>query len=125
MQGAHRVATKPASASLVGLGGIGETITEHDTTRRQAGLNYFGNVLRTRREHQRHFSASIESGGPGIEQHFADLLSRRGAPRLARDQHRQSTRAQSPCELLKLRALAGSVKAFERDEFSTARHAAE
>jgi len=33
--------------------------------------------------------------------------------------------AQCRRELTHLRALAGSVKAFERDEFSTARHAAE
>ena len=48
-------ATQFATASLVGFGGVGEAVAEHDAAFRQRGLNDFRYVLGARGEHQGQF----------------------------------------------------------------------
>ena len=71
MQLPHCLTSQPASASLVSLGGIGETITQDDASGCEARFNHLGNVLCTRGEHQGHLRARVEASGTGIQQHLA------------------------------------------------------
>ena len=55
MQLEHRFRPQFSAASLIRLGGVGETIAEHDAALRERRQNDFVNMLRARREHQRQF----------------------------------------------------------------------
>src|ERR1700735_3265068 len=85
-------------------------------------LNYFRNMLRARCEHERHLCHRRKALRGGVEQNSSDLFSRRSSSRLARFNILVAGRAQSRGQLAQLRALAGSIKSFESDKFSAARH---
>ena len=121
MQRQHRLAAQFAATPLVGFGGIGEAVAEHDASFRQRGLDHFRDVLGTRGEHQRQLRHRGEAGGRGIEQKAADFLSGRGPTWLARYDYREALCLQYACQFFQLRALAATVESFEGDEAAAMR----
>src|SRR5580693_2106586 len=122
MQLKHRLAAKLPAAALVRFRGISEAITKHNLPVLERRLNHLCNVLRPRSEHQSHFRERRQSLGRRVEQDAANLLASRRSSGLARFYHLMPCRAQSGRQLAHLRALAGSVQPFERDEFPAPRH---
>src|SRR5215469_14020171 len=124
MQFAHCFAAQPPAAALVGFRGIGESVAEYNAARSQSRFNDFGNVLRARSEHQRHFRKRRQSGSSGIEQHLANLFSSRRSSRFPGFDDLVPGRPKCLGKLAHLRALTRSIQPFKRDELSAARHSA-
>jgi hypothetical protein len=124
MQFANSLASQPPSVSLIGLGRVGKPVAQHEASRRQRRFDHFGDVLRARCKHQRHFRQRSQSRCPGMQQHLPNLLSRRRPPWLSSLDDLVSCRAQRRRKLAHLRALACAVKSLECDEFPTPRHEA-
>ena len=60
-------AAQLTSSALVGFGGIGEAVAEHDFAGGDGRLNDFMNVLRAGSEHEREFGVRVEAGGARVE----------------------------------------------------------
>jgi hypothetical protein len=75
MQFENGGATQFSTFALVGLGGVGEAVADHDAALRECRLNYFGDVLRALGEHQGHFSHGGKARGGGIQQNLADFFA--------------------------------------------------
>ena len=119
MQSQHRLAAQLAASTLIRFGGIGEAVAEHNPAFRQRRLDHFRYVLRARGKHQRQFRHWGEASRGGIQQEPADFLSRGGSTRLTSHHYRQALRAEHPCQLFQLRALAAAVESFEGNEPTT------
>jgi hypothetical protein len=125
MQLPHRLTPQLASAALVSLRRISKPIAEHDASLRQRQLNHFRNMLRPRSKHQRHLGQRRQPRRPRVEQHLANLFSRRRPAWLARLNNGMPCRAHHRRQLSQLRALASPVQPFKRNKFSAPRHPAE
>jgi hypothetical protein len=118
----HRLATQLPAAALVSLGRVREAVAKYDLAFGQRGLNYFLDVLGARGEHQREFGQRGQIRSASVEKYMSNLLANISSAGLASDQDFEAVGSQYLGESLQLCALAGSVKAFDGDEFSPMRH---
>src|SRR5208337_5555461 len=63
MTAQHTLAAKLTASPLIGLGGVGEAVTEYPLPCLQRRQNDFLNLLRARGEHERHLGVGVQSGG--------------------------------------------------------------
>ena len=108
--------TELAAAALVGFGRVGEAVAEDHFSGVESGLDDFGDGLGAVAEHERHFGHGGEAGGAGVEKNFADAVAGRGSAGLAGDDGLEAALLKPEGQALDLGGLAGTVKAFERDE---------
>jgi len=113
----HREGDAVARA-LVRVRRIGETIAKHNVAAGECRLDHVDDVLAARREHQKRLGLV---GHRAVQQPFADRLARRRAAGLARGDDPLAARRQRLGEEARVRALAGAVDAFERDEAAAGR----
>ena len=119
----HGLRAQFAAAALVSLGRIGVAIAKHDMPFRQRWQYHFMQMLRTRGKHQGHLGQGRQSRSRRMQQHFADLLSGRGAAGFARNRNGDSMGTQRAGQFGQLGALAAAVQPFERNESSALGHA--
>src|SRR6266404_4195915 len=118
----HSFRSQLATAALISLSGVGETIAQNDSPFRQRRQDHFMNMLCARSEHQRHLSERRQAGSRRMQQNLANLFAGRCAARLASDDDRNAAGTQSASQLGDLRTLPAAVEAFECDELSARRH---
>lgn len=114
---------EPTTATLVGFGGVGESVGEDKLARFERRQNDLVYVLGTCGEHEGELGAGRKPGGTRVQKHCADLFSGRRAPRLASCDEVQAVGAKDVGELPQLGALTAPVQAFEGDESAAPRHA--
>ena len=108
-----------AAASLVGIGGIGKAIAQHDLAGVQCRTNHAGDVLGARREHQQHFAFGGDVQLAAMQQDIADAFTEFGAAGFARH-HDFAPRTLQPIpDESQVGALPGSLSTFQRDEYSS------
>jgi len=105
-----------ASAALVGFGGVGKAVTEHDAPRSQRRFNDLSNRLRPIGKHQRHLGQGGNGRAARIQQQGANAVAGFGSSRLAGQYRLHSSRIQPTGQTLDLSGLTGAVEAFERNQ---------
>ena len=100
-------------AALVGVRRVGEAVAEHPVAPRERRPDHELEVLAPRREHQQRLAVA---GHRLVQQQRAQLFAERRAAGLARGDDDAAARADARGKPGGMRALAGAVDAFERDE---------
>ena len=108
-----RVSRDAVASALVGIGGIGEAVTEHPVAARQRRPDHLFHVLAARREHEQRFGVVRHRLR---EQELPQCFAERRPARLARRDHRSPARGDGILEPRGMRALAGTIDAFQRNE---------
>ena len=101
------------AAPLVRVRGVGETVAHDPVAARQRRADHLVDVLAPRGEHQQRLGVMRHGHA---QQQFAQLLAEGRATRFARGRYAMAARADCLCEPRRVRALAGAVDTFERDE---------
>ena len=113
-----RVAVDAVAAALVGVRRVGEAIAQHPVAARERRPDHAIEMLAPRREHQQRLAVVRHR----LAQHQrAQRFAERRAARLARRDDRVPRGLEALGEPRHVRALAGAVDAFERDEAAGAR----
>jgi hypothetical protein len=84
MQVENDLGAELAAAALIGLGGIGEAVADHDAAGVESRLNDLGDGLGAVGKHEGHLGHGRDGGGAGVEQDLADAVAGGGAAGLAR-----------------------------------------
>ncbi|MET3717204.1 hypothetical protein ABMD26_003452 [Pseudomonas sp. PvP001] len=107
---------KPATAALVGVGGIGKTIAQNHRTARQRRANHLSQVLGPRGEHQQQFGIHAHGFIAGCQQQFTDTFGQRRTARFAGEYDVQPTGAQTLGQVFAIGALARAFRPFQGNE---------
>jgi hypothetical protein len=113
MQVENDLASQLASASLVGLSGIRETVAENDVALRQRRPDHLCDRLGAVGEHQTQFGQRREVCGAGVQQQAANGVSNACAAGLARRGNRLASRLQPFLQEAELRTFPRAVQALE------------
>ncbi len=116
----HDFAAQLAAATLIGLGGISEAVTQDDFSGGKGRADDLGDALAPGRQTSAPVQrAGSDRGGTGIEHDERRRVAEGSAAGLARDHDVYAARPQIfGEELAQLGALAAAVETFECDEFS-------
>jgi hypothetical protein len=105
-----------ASASLVGLCGVGEAVAEDDLAGCESGRDDLLDGLCAVGEHHGQLGVGGETGGFGVEQESAKLVAEGCSAGLTGDEVRQVTAVEPGGQALDLGGFAGAVESFESEE---------
>ena len=83
MEVEHYIGTQLAATTLVGLGGVCESVAEKDAASGEGGLNDLSDGLGAIGKHQGHLCHGSEACGAGVEEDFADPVAGGGSAGLA------------------------------------------
>ncbi|MCY1547638.1 hypothetical protein D9M68_837070 [compost metagenome] len=102
-----------ASRALVGKGGVGEAIAQHDLAARQCRLDHLRDVVAAGREHQQRFGQRVHRL---FEHQGAQRLGQRRAAGFARAHHGAALRLEAGFQRVEVARLARAVDAFQRQK---------
>src|SRR4051812_28340916 len=121
MQFENWLTAKFAPPSLVSFARVGEAITKHNLSRTQPRKDYFLNMLRTRRKHQRQLRHGRKPRGARVQKQVPNFLACISSAGFACDHNRKSLPLQLLRKARKLGALAAPIQSFKGDEFAALR----
>jgi hypothetical protein len=108
-------AFKPASAALVGIGGVAEAVADDPVAPFQGGFDDACQVFAPGGEHQQRFGFEVHRF---VQQQFAQRFAERGTPGFTGCQNLQTTLAKEGGRPRNMAALARTVDPFEGDELA-------
>ena len=108
-----------ATAALVRIARIGESIRQHPAPGRKRGLDDLTHELRARGEHQQKLAFRHDALPRRVEHDRAHRFAECGAAGFARHHHVQTAGGQPLAHGFERGALAGALAAFQGDQFST------
>ncbi len=104
---------QPTSAALVGKRRVVVAVGNHDLARRQRGGDHLADQLAAGGHEQVHLGLGVDLEAL-VQEHVSDLFAQLGASRFA--YHHRVVLAQPLAQELRLRRLARTLGALERDE---------
>src|ERR1700761_3780392 len=116
MQCEHPRGAELSACALVGLGGIGEAVAEHNGATVERGTDDLCDGLGAVGEHQAQFGAWIECGTARVQEKAADAIAQPCAPGLARGDNVFVATDEPFVKLAQLCRLARAIEPFECEE---------